>query len=275
MRSRRSATDRPRGPRSPRARMLRRRGVKRVPCSSGFSWNSSQISDDGVDLTGLEVVLERRHALAAVDDENAHDLVVPASRGLVQRRPVGLDAHRRLQVADAARLREDLAAEPLRFVEIALLRLNGGCGRGELVAGGARLQRVMSGLESRGRKSKAAARVRDDADADRRAVLLGADDNAFHRRFFGRADLAGQHRALRIRDRHENSEISSRYGAANNGIHLSLPPRLELCQLLSARFLQPPTGILIKESGAGMFASVTARRDSARWRCAPGRSAPA
>src|SRR3989454_11355866 len=110
--------------------MLRRRGVKRVPCSSGFSWNSSQISDDGVDLTGLEVVLERRHALATVDDENAHDLVVPASRGLVQRRPVGLDAHRRLQVADAARLREDLAAEPLRFVEIALLRLNGGGGRG-------------------------------------------------------------------------------------------------------------------------------------------------
>src|SRR5438552_12385917 len=105
--------------------------MKRAACSSGFSWNSSQISDDGVDFIGLEVVLERRHALAAVDDENAHHLVVPAGRGLAQRRAVGLDAQRRLQVADAARLREDLAAEPLRFVEIALLRLSGRCGRGE------------------------------------------------------------------------------------------------------------------------------------------------
>src|SRR5439155_22986275 len=111
--------------------MLRRRGVKRVPYSSGFSWNSSQIGDDGVDLTGLEVVLERRHALAAVDDENAHHLVVPAGRGLAQRRAVGLDAQRRLQVADAARLREALAAEALRFVEIALLRLSGRRRRGE------------------------------------------------------------------------------------------------------------------------------------------------
>jgi len=36
-----------------------------------------------------------------------------------------------LQVTDAARLREDLAAEQLRFVEIALLRVSGRCGRGE------------------------------------------------------------------------------------------------------------------------------------------------
>src|SRR5439155_14549882 len=86
--------------------------------------NGSHISDDCIDLSRLEVILERRHAVGAVDDEGAHDLVVPAGRGLVQHRPVGLDPERRLQVADAARLREDLASEELRFVEIGLLRMS-------------------------------------------------------------------------------------------------------------------------------------------------------
>src|SRR5882762_1511466 len=115
---------------------MRLRGVGPVLCSSGVSCflrfvhsrhrNGSQISDDGVDLRRLEVILERGHAVGAVDDEGAHDLVVAGGRGLVQHRPVGLDAERRLQVADAARLREDLAAELLRFVERALLRMSGG-----------------------------------------------------------------------------------------------------------------------------------------------------
>src|SRR5256885_1790910 len=55
----------------------------------------------------------------------------------------------------------------------------------ELVARRARLQAVVSRLEPRGRKSEAPLSVRDDADADRRAVPLGADDDAFHRPFFG------------------------------------------------------------------------------------------
>src|SRR6185503_10530553 len=49
----------------------------------------------------------------------------------------------------------------------------------ELVARGARLQRIAPGLEPRGRKRKVALRVGDDADGDRRAVSLGADDHAF------------------------------------------------------------------------------------------------
>src|SRR6266581_4676490 len=93
--------------------------------------NGSHIGDDCVDLRRLEVILERGHALGAVDDEGAHDLVVPGGRRLVQHRPVGLHAERRLQVADAARLREHLAAEPLRFVEVRLLRVSGGRGERE------------------------------------------------------------------------------------------------------------------------------------------------
>src|SRR6267143_7228558 len=113
-------------------------GASFESCSSGFSSflgarrgrsghrHRFHISDDRVDLRRLQVILERGHAVGAVDDEGAHDLVVAGGRGLVQHRPAGLDPERRLQVADAARLREDLAAELLRFVERALLRMSGG-----------------------------------------------------------------------------------------------------------------------------------------------------
>src|SRR5438552_3391504 len=116
------------------------RGVSCESYSSGFSLflgvrcgrrHRSHISDDRIDLRRLEVILERGHALAAVDDEGAHHLVVPAGRGLVQHGPVGLDAERRLQMADAARLREHLAAEHLRFVESGWLSVSGGRGERE------------------------------------------------------------------------------------------------------------------------------------------------
>src|SRR6266853_2016253 len=42
--------------------------------------NASQVSDDRIDLRRFEVILERGHAVGAVDDESAHDLVVPAGR---------------------------------------------------------------------------------------------------------------------------------------------------------------------------------------------------
>src|SRR5882724_4901753 len=82
-------------------------------------------------FSGLEVVLERGHAVGSVDDERARDVVVPGGRGLVQRRPVGLDSERGLQVADAAGLRDNLAAEELCCVEIVLLCIGGWRGRGE------------------------------------------------------------------------------------------------------------------------------------------------
>src|SRR5437867_4630792 len=50
----------------------------------------------------------------------------------------------------------------------------------ELVAGRTRFQRVVSGPESYGRKSKAPLSVGDNADADCRAVLFRADYHAFH-----------------------------------------------------------------------------------------------
>jgi len=90
----------------------------------------------------------------------------------------------------------------------------------ELVARRARLQAVVSRLEPRGRKSEAPLSVRDNADADRRAVSLGADDDAFHRPFFGGADLSGQrYGRLSLRERREQSETSGGYGAAENGSH--------------------------------------------------------
>src|SRR5215831_10659563 len=92
--------------------------------------HGSHVSDDGVDLVWLEVVLERGHAVGAVDDEGAHHVVVAGGRGLVEHRTVGLHAERRLKVADAAGLREDLPAAQLRFVEVAL-REGGRSGRDE------------------------------------------------------------------------------------------------------------------------------------------------
>src|SRR5258708_17504295 len=98
-----------------------------------------------------------------------------------------------------------------------------GPGTVDLEAGGARFQAVVPGLEPRGRKGKAPLGVRDDADADRRAVFPRADDDGFHRPFLGGADLAGQsYGRLCVRRRCEKSERNSGQGAANNGIHLSL-----------------------------------------------------
>src|SRR5262245_2695003 len=92
--------------------------------------HGSHVSDDGVGLVGLEVVLSMRHAVGAVENEGAHHVVVAAGRGLVEHRTVGLHAERGLKVADAAGLREDLPAARLRFVEVAL-REGGRSGRGE------------------------------------------------------------------------------------------------------------------------------------------------
>src|SRR5258706_2633743 len=99
----------------------------------------------------------------------------------------------------------------------------GGLRAVDLEARGPCLQGVTSGLESRGWKSEAPSRVRDHADADGRAVLPGADDDALHRPFFGGADLASQrHGHLGVRDRREKSETNDGDGAADHGNHLSL-----------------------------------------------------
>src|SRR4051812_687821 len=66
------------------------------------------VGDHRVDLVGLQVMLEGGHAAAAVDDEGAHQVVIAGGGGLVKRRAVGLGAARGLEMADAARLREDL-----------------------------------------------------------------------------------------------------------------------------------------------------------------------
>ncbi len=70
----------------------------------------------------------------------------------------------------------------------------------EIVPDGARLERVTTGLQSRRREAEVPLFVADRADRDRRIVLLGADDDPFHRSFLGRSDLAGETRgALRLR----------------------------------------------------------------------------
>ena len=50
----------------------------------------------------------------------------------------------------------------------------------EIIAGGADVHRVMAGIEPDGREAEMALVVDDDRDGDRRAVLPGADDDAFH-----------------------------------------------------------------------------------------------
>src|SRR4051812_41617045 len=85
----------------------------------------------------------------------------------------------------------------------------GGLGAIELIAGGTRLQRVFAGLEPIGGKRKFSLSVGHDADCDRRAFLLGADYHAFHRGFFGRADLTGQSRGLGLHRRPSCSQKTS------------------------------------------------------------------
>src|SRR6516164_1381597 len=46
--------------------------LSKVPRWRAGRRHGSHVSDNGVDLVGLEVVLERRHAVGAVDDERSH-----------------------------------------------------------------------------------------------------------------------------------------------------------------------------------------------------------
>ena len=62
----------------------------------------------------------------------------------------------------------------------------------EIVARGADAQRVLPGLEPAGGEAVAAFGVAHDADRHRGAGAPGADDDAFHRPFLGRAHLAGK-----------------------------------------------------------------------------------
>src|SRR4051812_296369 len=55
--------------------------------------NGSGVSNDGVDLGRLQVILEPGHAVGAVLDKCAHDAVVTGGRSFIQRRPVGFGIH--------------------------------------------------------------------------------------------------------------------------------------------------------------------------------------
>src|SRR5258708_39116355 len=59
--------------------------------------NGSHVIDVRIDLRRFEGILERGHAVGAVDDENTYDLVVPAGRSLVQHRPLRLHGPLRCQ----------------------------------------------------------------------------------------------------------------------------------------------------------------------------------
>src|SRR5882724_6110107 len=97
---------------------------------SARGWSGSghcpDVRNDGVDLVVFQVMLEGRHARRAVDDVLTHDGVVAVGGGLVQRRTVGSGIEGRRQVADAAGLRQQLAAVTLHVVEIVACLL-GGC----------------------------------------------------------------------------------------------------------------------------------------------------
>src|SRR5438046_895410 len=66
--------------------------ARRAARGSCLNWYGSHIRNNGIDLLGLEVVLEGRHARGAVFHELAHDVIVAAAGFLVERRAIGLGA---------------------------------------------------------------------------------------------------------------------------------------------------------------------------------------
>ena len=114
-----------------------------------------EIGNDGIDLRPLQVVLEGRHARRAVADQPANDLVIAGCRLLRQRRSEGPRVDRRRQMADAARLREDLPA--------------GALGVGQTVGGGLRGRRLQED-DHGGRNGGGRNGAMNQADARRMAV---------------------------------------------------------------------------------------------------------
>src|SRR6185369_7993250 len=100
---------------------------KRTRSARGWSGSGHcpDVRNDGVDLVVFQVMLEGRHARCAVDDVLAHDGVVAIGGGLVQGWAISSCIEGRGQVADAAGLRQELAAVTLRFVEVVAGLLSG------------------------------------------------------------------------------------------------------------------------------------------------------
>ena len=69
----------------------------------------------------------------------------------------------------------------------------------EHVADGADRDGVVAGLQPLGREAVLALVVGHDRGGDGRAVLLDADEHAFHRAFLGRRHRAAERRGLRLR----------------------------------------------------------------------------
>src|SRR6516164_1374501 len=77
-------------------------------CRCSRHRNGSHIRNDGVDIGRLQIGLEGGHAGRSIIDVLAHDIVIPAAGGLVQRRTEGLGAGFGGEVADAAGLGKEL-----------------------------------------------------------------------------------------------------------------------------------------------------------------------
>ena len=121
----------------------------------------------------------------------------------------------------------------------------------EIVADGANADRIMPGIEARSREAEMAFVVADDRDGDGRAVLPGADDDAFHQAFFGGADLArkrgGGLREGRRGGLQRERRQSRRRNASNSALHRHGILHRNLPGADSARRLAPrPSGFIIR-----------------------------
>src|SRR5262249_23130443 len=83
----------------------------------GRAGDGFEIGNDGIDLRGIEVILEAGHAWGTVADNLTHDAFLPGRGILREFRPIERARHLRLGVADAARLIEQPHAEKLLLRE--------------------------------------------------------------------------------------------------------------------------------------------------------------
>ena len=174
-----------------------------------------------------------RHALgrvAAHPREHLLPFVGRVDRGEHALQRMAADAVRqeRLDLVVARRARQPLGIGELRVDVLGLGELEvGRCGGAagdidllradEIISGRADGDVVVPGLDPVRREAELALVVRHHRRGDGRALLLGADEDAFHRAFLGRGDLAAERR-LRIGAGHHQAGQYARHARIQEGL---------------------------------------------------------
>ena len=168
-----------------------------------------------------------RHGLgrvAAHPREHLLPFVGGVDRGehALQRMAAHAIRQERLDLVVARCAREPLGVGELCVHVLGLGELEvGGCGApagdidllgaDEVISGGADGDVVVPGLDPVRREAELPLVVGHHRRGDGRALLLGADEDALHRAFLGRGDLAGERRRLRIGPGHHQAGQYARH----------------------------------------------------------------